>query len=540
MLLLQLVYDLKEIPTLELIELNTDACMYMVDEKYVEQAHIVLHNWEDLTGLELEQDKIKKIVMRDVNNYVEIVQIGGNDYDVHYKGGVFPGKHKFKWDKEQKCFHYSFENDIKSNSLTIVAEAVLKKLLFDIPVEETINNCDDIFRFQTISHLGSTYEKCVQESENGDILLQRNNRIYAGKKPSGIIVKVKSDGRRDSLANCPPNPIVDNANELTINDINKEWYIEIANQRVNDFLGVKRLEEYKKDELVQMAQEMGLEFDKKIKKVDLIELIKNSKKEIKEQNNMNEFEKNGERNDEISLLKKIQAFRKKAREHEFVLDASMPNNLGGNDYVSIGQYYNFTQDTCLELGLDFTFEALEETRFEREIIKPSTGAPKHLSEVWCRVSLTDIDTGFQKCYEILGSGSDSIDKSLSSAEALAFRKWFEFNFTPTIKFDWEDEVSETSVSESNTQSEPKIPAYLPPKAKEEVKEKVVATEQHEDSDLDDIEKIAQMVMEIREATNNPDYAKEQIKLLQEGVLQTHEIDAIRVAIENTYFDVVKK
>ena len=234
-----------------MISANTDAVMYTIDEDYKEQAHKVLHDWEKLTGLELEEDKIVKIIMRDVNNYCEIVEVGDNDYEVHYKGGELTrGEHKFKWNKEKKIFEYSFKDSLKSNSLSIISEAILKRLLFDIPIEETINNCTDIFRFQIISHLGSTYEKCVQENENGDILLQRHNRIYASNVPRGTIIKVKPDGRRDSLANCPPNPIVDNGNKCTIEDINKEWYIEFAQEKANDFLGIPRLESLKKEELI--------------------------------------------------------------------------------------------------------------------------------------------------------------------------------------------------------------------------------------------------------------------------------------------------
>lgn len=155
--------------------------------------------------------------MRDVNNYVEILKVGENDYDVHYKGGEFRGNHKFKWDKENKKFKYSFKDALENNSLTIVSEAMLKYLLFNIPVEDTINKCDDVFRFQKITHLGSTYEKMVLEYRNGEQkLLQRNNRIYAGKEPSGKIYKIKPDGRKDSLADCPINPIVDNDNKITI------------------------------------------------------------------------------------------------------------------------------------------------------------------------------------------------------------------------------------------------------------------------------------------------------------------------------------
>lgn len=281
LLILQLVHDLQKIPTLEMSSTNTDAVMFTIEEEHKSQVLQVIKDWEDLTGLEMEEDKIVKIVMRDVNSYCEIVQVGDNDFKVNYKGGEFKGKHKFKWNKEEQIFEYSFDDEIEANSLTIVSEALLKKLLFDIPIENTIYNCNDIFRFQMITHLGGTYEKCVQESPNGDIELQRNNRIYASNGISGTIVKVKPDGRRDSLALCPPNPIVDNKNECTIEDVNKSWYIKIANQKLNDFLGIKRLTEYKKDELLTMAKDLGLEVDKKTKKDELIKIIE-ERNEVKE------------------------------------------------------------------------------------------------------------------------------------------------------------------------------------------------------------------------------------------------------------------
>ena len=67
------------------------------------------------------------------DNYAEIVQVGDNDYEVHYKGGELTrGDHKFKWNKEKKIFEYSFKDSLKSNSLTILSEAILKELLFNI------------------------------------------------------------------------------------------------------------------------------------------------------------------------------------------------------------------------------------------------------------------------------------------------------------------------------------------------------------------------------------------------------------------------
>lgn len=508
--------------------------MYTIEEEYKEQAHKVLHDWEKLTGLELEEDKIVKIVMRDVNNYAEIVQINDNDYEVHYKGGELTrGEHEFKWNKEKKVFEYSFKDSLKSNSLTIVSESILKFLLFNTPIRETIEKCNDIFRFQMISHLGSTYEKCVQESPNGDIELQRNNRIYAGKVPRGTIMKVKPNGRRDSLANCPPNPIVDNANNCTIDDINKEWYIEFAQEKANDFLGIPRLESLKKEELLEKANNLGLNIDKKMKKNDIIELLKNkernevknmaTKQELEErlekateqneklvaklqENNVNnndlmdEIKENYSTNPynygvlvaDARLHHKIQELRKKIRSTEFILDKELPSNLGGGEYHSIKQYYNAIQSYCIDLGLDFKFETVNLLNFEKGCTVPSNGLPIHVATVQARATLIDIDTGVGQEYFVIGQGSDAIDKAVSGAETMAFRQWFSKNFTPKNADD-----EELVVNEEPKSVEPKVPVYIPENKKEEIKKEIVEQKQQESSDDEDIKAICENIMKIR-------------------------------------------
>lgn len=558
LLILQLIHDLQQVPTLEMVSANTDAVAYTIEEKYKEQAHEILNDWQKLTGLELEEDKVVKIVMRDVNNYVEIVQIGDNDYKVNYKGGNFAGKHIFKWDKENRKFKYEFKDDLKSNSLTIVSEAILKKLLFDIPIEHTINNCNDIFRFQMISHLGSTYEKCVQESQNGDIELQRNNRIYAGKKPSGSIIKIKPNGRRDSLANQPINPIIDNANECTIDDINKEWYIDIAKQRVNDFLGVKRLEEYKKDELLIIAKDLNLDIDKKVKKIDIIKMIKEKQKgneivmatkqeleerlqKVTEQNaklveKLKEKEKpsmdtidgktsNNQQIQYTSLLYKINEFRKKVREHEFVFDKLLPNNLGGGEYYSIDQFYNAVQDIALEVGLDFSFETTRLIQFDKELTKPSGKLPIHVATVETIATFTDIDTGMEKSYVTIAQGSDTIDKAIASASSMAFRNWFYKNFTP--KNMNEEELDDKPVEESK----PKVPVYVPEQKKEEIKKEVVKQVQKEDSDDEDIKAICENIMLVRDLTKDDGYGEKTLQKLIKGNLSSADILEIDLKVK---------
>ena len=525
LLILQLIYDLQQIPTLEMVSANTDAVMFTIEEELKPKALDVLDAWQKHTGLELEEDKIVKIIMRDVNNYCEILEVG-DGYKVNYKGGEFKGNHNFKWNKETQQFDYSFEDDFETNSLTIISEAMLKNLLFNIPVEETINKCDDIFRFQMITHLGHTYEKMVQESPQGDIELQRNNRIYAGKKPSGTLIKVKYDGRRDSLAQCPTNPIVDNANHCTIDDVNKEWYIKLAKQKLSDFRGVKRLTEYKKTELVEMANNMGIEFDPKIKKDDLIKLIE-------ENNERKEVMCMEEKVERISnLAKKINDMKQEIMGMDFCLDEAMPGNLGGREYASIGQYYRTINELSVKHGLLFNWEVEYVDAIEKEMFKPATGMPQHVATVKCKATFIDVEDGNYIEYKTYASGSDTCDKAVSGASALAFRNWFDKNFTPKHLVVDEFTGLNGEVSESKEQTAPKVPTYIPPAKKEEITNKVVETVQHEKGDDEDTKEIITKIMKVRELTTNPTWGAQTLESLMSGDLSSADILEIGLKVDN--------
>ena len=549
LLISELTERIYSIGDVELVQLNTDGLMVKLPKNKLEEYYKVSNEFSKKCGIELEYDIIYKIVQRDVNNYCMIY---GNEESkkIKAKGGCFSALPEIKINKDG-TLDTKVITDFKSNSLSIVSEAILKKLLFNIPVEETINNCNDIFRFQIISHLGATYEKCVQESPNGDIELQRNNRIYAGKIPSGAIIKVKPNGRRDSLASQPPNPIIDNGNKCTIEDINKEWYIEIANQRVSDFLGIKRLEEYKKDELVTLAEELGLDIDKKTKKADLIKIIKEKKKgneitmatkqeleeklqksleqneklveKLKEKENIMEEEKQiksyscDKKTDTVYLLHKINEFRKKVRDWKFVFDGDLPKNLGGYDYYKVSQFYDAIQELALEVGLDFTFETTKLLQFDKELTKPSNGLPIHVATVETIATFTDIDTGCEKRYITIDQGSDTIDKAVACASSMAFRHWFSKNFTPKNM----DEEELDDVKEE--QSKPKVPVYVPEKKKEEIKKEVVKQVQQEDSDDEDIKAICENIMKIREYPGCEKYGDKTLPKLMSGNLSSADI-----------------
>lgn len=397
---------------------------------------------------------------------------------------------------------------------------------------------------------------------NGDIELQKNNRIYAGLQPSGNIVKVKADGRRDSLANCPPNPIVDNANECTIDMINKDWYIEFATEKYTKFIGGRLLEEYKKDELLQLCTERGILVDKRTKKDELIKILKNksnnvltdivqydninsvkgdnemaTKQELEEKlekaisQNEQLVEKlkekgdvNMENNDIKSLYTKINEFRKEIRSKDFILDKELPSNLGGGEYYSIDQFYNAIQESAIKVGLDFSFETKEVISFEKELVKPSGKLPIHVATVKTLATLTDIDTGLIKTYETIAQGSDTIDKAISGASTLAFRQWFYKNFTPKNL----DEENLEKIDTEPKSETPKVPVYIPETKKEEIKKEVVQQVQQEESDKDDIKVICENIMKVREKSGDESYASGALDVLTTGMINGKPLSSVDI------------
>lgn len=526
--LTEVIYELGDV---ELIQLNTDGIMVKLPKSKLDKYYEVCGEFSKKCQIELEYDIITKIIQRDVNNYIMIYGSKGKE-KIKAKGGCFASLPDLKINEDGSVTS-EYKPNFKANSLAIVSEALARYLLFDTPIEETINNCDNIHMFQMVQHLGATYKKCIQESPHGDIILQRNNRIYAGKKPSGLIVKVKPNGRRDSLANCPPNPIVDNANECTIEDINKDWYIELAKQWANDFKGVKRLENYKKEELLQKAIELGLEVDKKTKKADLIELIKNKKKEVEKMGKEKECTKDIDVKS-MNIYEKLNAIKKDIMNMDFVVDCDMPNNLGGKDYASIGQYYKAINELSIKYRVHFNWEVTNVSDCYRELFKPQGKPPHHVWAVGCKATFINLDNTEERVVEdTIANGSDICDKGISGGSSLAFRNWFDKNFTPKHLVVDEFGGLNEEVSEVSEQTEaPKIPTYIPPEKKEELTKEVVNEVQKEDKDSDDVKKVIDNIMKVRELSGKEDWGATTLSRLISGDIDSVSLMEIELKVNN--------
>jgi len=132
LLLCMLAERLAAIPSLELIQVNTDGIEYIVDRDRVGECDAVSTEWERLTGLELESEDYAAFFQRDVNSYLAIDAHGG----VKCKG-AFEYQHGLGygdgWHKNQSC--------------KIVAMAAEAYLVRGVPVADTVAACDNAFHF---------------------------------------------------------------------------------------------------------------------------------------------------------------------------------------------------------------------------------------------------------------------------------------------------------------------------------------------------------------------------------------------------------
>lgn len=214
---------------LELINGNTDGIIILLkDKSQFNKYKEICHEWEKRTGFELEHDLIKSIMQKDVNNYI----------------------FEFENGKLERKGSYVKEYSSIDNNLSIVTDALVNYLLYDIPVEKTINECDDLIKFQMCCKIGATYNYMMWGDK---ILNTRCNRVFASKRDLPGLNKVKCNFQNikgkitdkiEKVASTPERVMIYNDEILNkkvseiMPDLDKEFYIELAKKRIKDF-GIK-------------------------------------------------------------------------------------------------------------------------------------------------------------------------------------------------------------------------------------------------------------------------------------------------------------
>ncbi len=210
---------------LRIVQLNTDGIMIEFHNSQYDLVQEYLYEWEKRTGFELEEDSITQLVQKDVNGYIEVQPSG----KFKTKGGYL-----VRGIAPAGAFNVN-------NNATIVAKALVEYFVNGTPPEDTINACDDIFQFQMIAKAGAKYREAYHMVDGEKVPVQKVNRIYATADPRyGKLYKVKAENDSEAkIEMLPEHCIIDNDNHLSITDVDKQFYIDMAKKRINDFMGIK-------------------------------------------------------------------------------------------------------------------------------------------------------------------------------------------------------------------------------------------------------------------------------------------------------------
>lgn len=215
-----------ECPTLKIIQLNTDGIMVSFDHEDEAKYQEITQEWQDRTGFELEEDFIRKIVQKDVNNYVEVPADGG---EPKVKGGQL-----VRGIAPAGAFNIN-------NNAVVVARAIKQYFIDGTPPEETIAASENILDFQLITKAGGKYSQCYHLVGGEKVIVQKVNRVYAvSDKSKGTVYKTHAvTGRDAKVAGLPTHCAIDNNNNLSIEVVDRKWYVKLAKKYINDFLGIK-------------------------------------------------------------------------------------------------------------------------------------------------------------------------------------------------------------------------------------------------------------------------------------------------------------
>lgn len=221
LMLLDLIEHLEAIPGFKLIQSNTDGLIIKIpdtDEAF-EMMDDICFEWEqrcstDKCDILLETDQIKEIYQKDVNNYLWI------DYD----GNV------------ERIGAYVKELNRIDYDLPIINKALVDYMVDKVPVEETINKCDDLIMFQKIVKLSAKYEYVMHNNIRYDY---KCYRVFASiDAKDGKILKCREGSNPAKFGNTPDSCFIYNDDVhgvRTPSKLDKQWYIDLAKKRLADF-----------------------------------------------------------------------------------------------------------------------------------------------------------------------------------------------------------------------------------------------------------------------------------------------------------------
>ena len=164
LMLCMLAEKLMQIDSVSLIQANTDGLTFKIDKKDKTKYEEISKNWQEFTGLELEETIYEKLWIRDVNNYLALKENGEAK-----KIGAY--KYDLAWNQ--------------NHSSLVVQKAVEAHLLKGISIEEFIYNhrekYDFLLNFKATRNIDLVFEK-VYSMQKSYVKLPNTIRYFISKQ----------------------------------------------------------------------------------------------------------------------------------------------------------------------------------------------------------------------------------------------------------------------------------------------------------------------------------------------------------------------
>lgn len=177
LLLCMLAEQLMKVPTLQIIQINTDGITYVIHKSYDAHARSIWKWWEELTGLVLEDVLYRRMFIRDVNSYIA----EGMDGSLKLKGAY--------WTPDPLRYHESISEAQppawhKNLSNAVSTRAAVAAMLYGIDPRTFIGFCTNPYDFT-----------CAVKANRGTTLVLGGQKVqrtcrYFVSRAGGTLVKV--------------------------------------------------------------------------------------------------------------------------------------------------------------------------------------------------------------------------------------------------------------------------------------------------------------------------------------------------------------
>ena len=201
----------------ELIQSNTDGIIVRIaeDERSERIFRHVCDDWCRRTRMTFAYDEIKWYSAKDVNNYV-----------FAFSNGKLERKGK-----------YVKELSELDNNLPIVNEALVRYIADGVSVEDTINGCDDLIKFQLVFRVSRSYLYAVHNHKKYS---EKTFRVFASKDMNdGYLGRCKQvDSNPDRFGDCPDHCFIWNGPAKKVKvplKLDKKWYVNLARNRLEQY-----------------------------------------------------------------------------------------------------------------------------------------------------------------------------------------------------------------------------------------------------------------------------------------------------------------